>query len=76
MGFLATAEVVESSATELVGQYVGQTGPKTQKLLEKALGKILFIDEAYRLAEGHFAKEAMDEIVDSITKPSLHRSSS
>ncbi|KAL9125846.1 MAG: hypothetical protein Q9217_005011 [Psora testacea] len=69
MGFLATAEVVESSATELVGQYVGQTGPKTQKLLEKALGKVLFIDEAYRLAEGHFAKEAMDEIVDSITKP-------
>jgi hypothetical protein len=69
MGFLATAEVVESSSTELVGQYVGQTGPKTQKLLEKALGKVLFIDEAYRLAEGNFAKEAIDEIVDSITKP-------
>ena len=69
LGFLATAEVVECSATELVGQYVGQTGPKTQKLLEKGLGKILFIDEAYRLAEGQFAKEAMDEIVDSITKP-------
>src|SRR5271155_1325315 len=69
MGFLATAEVVESSATDLVGQYVGQTGPKAQKLLEKALGKVLFIDEAYRLADGHFAKEAMDEIVDSITKP-------
>ena len=69
MGFLATAEVVETSATELIGQYVGQTGPKTQKLLEKALGKVLFIDEAYRLAEGHFAKEAMDEIVDCITKP-------
>ena len=69
LGFLATAEVVECSATELVGQYVGQTGPKTQRLLEKGLGKVLFIDEAYRLAEGHFAKEAMDEIVDSITKP-------
>ena len=69
MGFLATAEVVECSATELVGEYVGQTGPKTQRLLEKGLGKVLFIDEAYRLAEGHFAKEAMDEIVDSITKP-------
>lgn len=69
LGFLATAEVVECSATEFVGQYVGQTGPKTQKLLEKGLGKVLFIDEAYRLAEGHFAKEAMDEIVDCITKP-------
>ncbi len=69
MGFLAKAEVIESSATELIGQYVGQTGPKTQKVLENALGKILLIDEAYRLAEGHFAKEAMDEIVDCITKP-------
>ena len=69
LGFLATAEVIECSATEFVGQYVGQTGPRTQRLLEKGLGKVLFIDEAYRLAEGHFAKEAMDEIVDSITKP-------
>ena len=71
MGFLATAEVLETSATDLVGEYVGQTGPKTQKLFEKALGKVLFIDEAYRLAEGHFAKEAMDEIVDCITKPAF-----
>lgn len=68
MGFLATAEVVECSATYLIGQYVGQTGPKVQKLLDKALGRVLFVDEAYRLAGGHFAKEAMDELVDSITK--------
>ncbi|KAI9712047.1 MAG: hypothetical protein M1820_001756 [Bogoriella megaspora] len=69
MGFLANCSVVECSATELVGEYLGQTGPKTQKLLEKALGKVLFIDEAYRLADGPFAKEAMDEIVDCLTKP-------
>ncbi|KAK4228087.1 putative AAA family ATPase [Podospora fimiseda] len=68
MGFLATDEVVECSATDLIGQFVGQTGPKVQKLLDKALGKVLFVDEAYRLAEGHFAKEAMDELVDSVTK--------
>ncbi|KAK4124691.1 P-loop containing nucleoside triphosphate hydrolase protein [Parathielavia appendiculata] len=68
MGFLASAEVVECSATDLIGQYVGQTGPKVQQLLDKALGRVLFLDEAYRLAEGHFAKEAMDEIVDSVTK--------
>jgi hypothetical protein len=67
--FLSSAEVIESSATDLIGQYIGHTGPKTQELLEKALGKVLLIDEAYRLAEGHFAKEAMDEIVDCITKP-------
>ncbi|KAL4949890.1 P-loop containing nucleoside triphosphate hydrolase protein [Aspergillus filifer] len=69
MGLLSSAAVIEKSATDLVGQYVGQTGPKTQELLEKSLGKILLIDEAYRLAEGPFAKEAMDEIVDCITKP-------
>ncbi|KAE8349886.1 P-loop containing nucleoside triphosphate hydrolase protein [Aspergillus coremiiformis] len=69
MGLLASADVIESSATDLVGQYVGQTGPKAQALLEKALGKVLLVDEAYRLGEGPFAKEAMDEIVDCITKP-------
>jgi hypothetical protein len=69
MGFLSTAEVIECSATDLIGQYVGQTGPKTQKLLEKAMGKVLFIDEAYRLAEGGFAAEALDELVDCLTKP-------
>jgi len=69
MGFLSTAEVIDCSTTDLVGQYIGHTGPKVQKLLEKALGKVLFIDEAYRLAEGHFATEAMDELVDCLTKP-------
>jgi hypothetical protein len=69
MGLIGQAKVIECSATDMVGQYVGQTGPKVQKLLETALGKVLFIDEAYRLAEGHFATEAMDELVDCLTKP-------
>ncbi|EIN07312.1 P-loop containing nucleoside triphosphate hydrolase protein [Punctularia strigosozonata HHB-11173 SS5] len=68
MGFLSSTEVIESSASDLVGQYVGQTGPKTKKLLEKALGRVLFIDEAYRLSEGHFAKEAVDELVGLLTQ--------
>lgn len=68
MGFLSKAEVVECSATDLIGQYVGHTGPKVQKVLNNALGKVLFIDEAYRLAGHGFAKEAVDELVDSVTK--------
>ena len=68
MGFLSSADVIECSASDLVGQYVGHTGPKTRKLFEKALGKVLFIDEAYRLSQGQFAQEAMDEIVDIMTK--------
>lgn len=68
MGFLSAANVVECSATDLIGQYVGQTGPKVQKLLDRALGKVLFIDEAYRLGGTGYAKEAIDELVDSVTK--------
>ena len=67
MGILSSKEVVECSASDLVGQYVGQTGPKTKRQFEKALGRVLFIDEAYRLGEGHFAKEAMDELVGILT---------
>ncbi len=67
MGLLASSEVIECSASDLVAQFVGQTGPKTRKMFEKALGRVLFIDEAYRLAEGHFAQEAMDEIVALLT---------
>ncbi|KAK6526384.1 hypothetical protein TWF694_004981 [Orbilia ellipsospora] len=69
MGFLAHAKVEQCSTTDMIGEYVGQTGPKVKKLLEKAMGKVLFIDEAYRLAEGGFATEAMDELVSSLTDP-------
>ncbi|KAJ7035052.1 P-loop containing nucleoside triphosphate hydrolase protein [Mycena alexandri] len=69
MGFLSSPKVEECSASDLVGQYVGQTGPKTTKLFGKALGRVLFIDEAYRLGEGQFAKEAIDELVGILTQP-------
>jgi hypothetical protein len=65
---LSQVEVVECSATDLIGEYIGHTGPKTIKQLERGLGKVLFIDEAYRLGEGRFAQEAINELVDSITK--------
>ncbi|KAK3616699.1 hypothetical protein LTR22_026979 [Elasticomyces elasticus] len=73
LGILATDEVMERSASDLVGQYVGHTGDKTKKLLESALGKVLLIDEAYRLASGDFAKEATDEFIDLLTKPRFTR---
>jgi SpoVK/Ycf46/Vps4 family AAA+-type ATPase len=68
MGFLSSPEVIECSASDLVGQYVGHTGPKTRKLFERALGKVLFVDEAYRLgSQGRFAQEAVDELVGLLT---------
>lgn len=69
MGLLSQVEVVECSAKDLIGEYVGHTAPKTAKQLELGLGKVLFIDEAYRLGEGHFAIEAANELVDLMTKP-------
>ena len=69
MGFLSGTDVIDCSASDLIATHVGGTGPQTRAQLEKALGKVLFIDEAYRLAAGHFAREAMDELVDQLTKP-------
>lgn len=69
MGFLSGTDVIDCSASDLIAPHVGGTGPQTRAQLEKALGKVLFIDEAYRLATGAFAREAMDELVDQLTKP-------
>lgn len=68
MGFLASAQLHDCSASDLIGQYLGQTSQKVRQLLDRALGSVLLIDEAYRLSEGQFAKEALDELVDAITK--------
>jgi SpoVK/Ycf46/Vps4 family AAA+-type ATPase len=69
MGFLATKDVERCSTTDIIGEYVGQTGPKTQKVFEKALGRVLFIDEAYRLADTSFGKDALGEVTNILTLP-------
>lgn len=69
MGFLSSTVVHECSATDLVAGFIGQTGLKTIEVLNQALGAVLFIDEAYRLGEGNFATEAVNTLVDSLTKP-------
>ncbi|KAG5938710.1 hypothetical protein E4U59_003626 [Claviceps monticola] len=73
MGFLSSCQVLDCTASELIGSYVGQTGPKVRQMLDKALGQVLLVDEAYRLSEGAFAKEALDELVDAITKPKYNK---
>jgi hypothetical protein len=69
MGFLSSADVIECSASDLIAPYVGQTAGCVRAQFDKGLGKVLFIDEAYRLADGGFATEAVNEIVDILTKP-------
>ncbi|KAJ0298801.1 hypothetical protein COL516b_009603 [Colletotrichum fioriniae] len=62
-------EVVTCSVSDLVGKHVGETGPKVLNTLETGLGKVLFIDEAYRLAnDSEFHVEAIGELVDAMTQ--------
>lgn len=48
--YIKQNKLIEVSSKDLVAEYVGQTGPKTMAVIEKAKGGVLFIDEAYSLA--------------------------
>lgn len=63
MGVLKSGHFIETDRSQLVGQYVGQTAPKTEKIFKSALGGILFIDEAYTLASDTYGEEAIHTLV-------------
>ena len=73
LGLVADSSIfVECGRSDLVGEYIGHTAPKVDKMVRSALGGILFIDEAYSLYEGDpartadFGKEAINELVKEI----------
>ena len=51
LGMIKEDKLIEVTSKDLVGEYLGQTAPKTNAVLQKALGGLLFIDEAYTLGE-------------------------
>ena len=64
LGFVRRGQVVSVTRDELVGQYIGHTAPKTKEMLKKAMGGVLFIDEAYYLYrpdnERDYGQEAIE----------------
>jgi len=68
LGVLSQGQLVETDRGGLVGGYVGQTAIKTQEVIDKAMGGILFIDEAYTLTHGKGESDFGQEAVDTILK--------
>ncbi|MBR1471408.1 MAG: AAA family ATPase [Lachnospiraceae bacterium] len=69
IGVLTGGQLVEVSRADLVGRYVGHTAPLTNKVIQSAIGDVLFIDEAYSLYRGKddtFGLEAIDTLVKGI----------
>ena len=65
MDILPTSRVIEASRATLVGKYMGETPKIVNNMCDKAMGGILFIDEAYTLSDGgdQYGKEAIDTLM-------------
>lgn len=68
LGITLSNRIVEVDRAGLVAGYVGQSAIKTREVLESALGGILFIDEAYALAQGDNNNDFGREVIDTLLK--------
>ncbi|BCJ97767.1 AAA family ATPase [Anaerocolumna chitinilytica] len=68
LGLISTGQLIETDRSGLVAGYVGQTAIKTQEIISKAKGGILFIDEAYSLTENGGNEDYGQEAIDILVK--------
>ncbi|RSM89542.1 hypothetical protein DMH04_06050 [Kibdelosporangium aridum] len=73
LGLLSSGHLVEVSRGDLIGEYLGQTAPKVRAAVAKALGGVLFIDEAYSLTEAWFDDYGSEAIAELIKLMEEHR---
>jgi probable Rubsico expression protein CbbX len=64
MGYLAKGHLVNVTRDDLVGQYIGHTAPKTKEVLKRAMGGVLFIDEAYYLYRSENERDYGQETIE------------
>ncbi len=69
LGILSSGHLIEVGRAELIAEFIGQTAPKVKKVIEKARGGVLFIDEAYALArKGESQKDYGKEAIEVLMK--------
>jgi probable Rubsico expression protein CbbX len=64
LGYLPKGHLVHAMRDDLVGEYIGHTAPKTHAVLDRAMGGVLFIDEAYTLFRAEDSKDYGQECID------------
>jgi probable Rubsico expression protein CbbX len=64
LGYLEKGQLIHAMRDDLVGEFVGHTAPKTKRVLERAMGGVLFIDEAYYLYRAADSKDYGQEVID------------
>ena len=64
LGYVRRGHLVSVTRDDLVGQYIGHTAPKTKEILKKAMGGVLFIDEAYYLYKAENERDYGQESIE------------